>query len=165
MLADGRGRSWLLHGSRRILSAPGLDDLEDQRAQDHQARQSQTDGGIERDLAEDREGVGLVEQALERLALEERVGGPLLLGGLRRQLRLDRRISRRRGRRPIGNRLAAPVAIRMALPDLAQMQPDELLRIGVRLLTGEDLLAAYCLRLSGRPEAASLGKEICCGAS
>ena len=88
VLADGRGRNRLLQGSDHILTAPGVNDLEDQRAQHHQARQSQPDGGIERDLTEDREGVGFVEQPLERLALEECVGGPLLLGGLGRQLAL-----------------------------------------------------------------------------
>ena len=133
-----------------IAAAEGVDDLEDERAEDDQRGERQPDGGVEGDLAEDREGVGLIEQSLERLALEERVSGPLLLGGLGRQLRLDRRIGRRSGRRPIGNRLATPVAIGMALPDLTQMQPDELLGIRVRLVPGQDLLARVGFEVVGQ---------------
>ena len=71
------GSSWLLD-SDLIAAARGVIEFEDQGAEDHQGGERQPDGGVEGDLAEDREGVRLIEQPLERLALEERVGRPLL---------------------------------------------------------------------------------------
>ena len=53
----------------------------------------------------------------------------------------------------------------MPLPDLLQVQPDEVLGVGMRLVTVDDLLAGIGVQVGGQPRLALAGKKICWGAS
>src|SRR5579864_6802659 len=148
-----RGRALRLAGVDRRHDSPPLThpevDLKGERNEDHEGRNAEPDGGVERVGADRPPAVSVQQQTAKRLTAEEglNLAGELGVGRIRLRLGADLRIG-------------------LAAGDLTQVDADEVIRVDLGLGTGRELLPTVlvhrCLLVSrqGRNRRAVRRREV-----